>query len=98
MLIKKVDTAHPGKYDFTWNQEDFLKKTVPEGERFTHPDTGVTHLWRKGSFELVRKDTMEVLYSKVAEGSHLVDGKGGPEGKMAMFVEGLTDQSAASVQ
>lgn len=66
--------------------QDFLKATVPEGAGFVHPDTSEPHLWRKGAFELVRKDTMEVLYSKVAEGSHLVDGKGGPEGKLGSFM------------
>jgi len=91
MLTSKVNAACPGKFQFTWNEADILMKTVPAGEGFTHPDTGVTHLWRKGAFEVMRKDTGEVLYSKKAEGSHLVDGKGGPEGKLAQFIEVLKD-------
>jgi hypothetical protein len=54
---------------------------VPEGEAWED------NLWRKGAFEVVRKDTKAVLYSKKQEGSHLVDGKGGPEGKLSVFVE-----------
>ena len=42
---------------------------------------------RKGAFEVLRLDTKELLYSKKAEGSHLVDGKGGPEGKLGKFID-----------
>jgi hypothetical protein len=91
MLTSKVNAALPGKFLFTWNEADILKATVPAGEGFTHPDTGVSHLWRKGAFEVMRKDTGEVLYSKKEEGSHLVDGKGGPEGKLGQFVDFLTE-------
>lgn len=81
MLVSKANAVHPGKFDFTWNETDFLKETVPEGEAWED------NLWRKGAFEVTRKDTKAVLYSKKEEGSHLVDGKGGPEGKLNVFVE-----------
>jgi hypothetical protein len=35
---------------------------------------------------VLRLDTNELLYSKMATGEHLVDGKGGPEGKLGAFV------------
>ena len=38
------------------------------------------------AIEVLRTDTNELLYSKMAEGSHLVDGKGGPEGKLGSFI------------
>mmetsp|Transcript_40001 Transcript_40001/g.55602 ORF Transcript_40001/g.55602 Transcript_40001/m.55602 type:complete len:89 (+) Transcript_40001:266-532(+) len=80
MLVKKVEAAYPGKFDFTWNETDILKQTVPAGEGWEGA------LWRKGAFEIMRKDTGEILYSKKEEGSHLVDGKGGPEGKLSIFI------------
>lgn len=91
MLIKKVDAAYPGKFSFTMNTPEMLAATVPSGEGFVHPDTGVAHAWRKGAFEVMLVDTMELLYSKKEEGEHLVDGKGGPESKMAQFVNFLQE-------
>eukprot|EP00873_Tetraselmis_striata_P016946 jgi/Tetstr1/437210/TSEL_025940.t1 len=82
MLKSKVNAAYPGKFDITANEEDVLKQTVPEGAGWEGA------LWRKGAFEIMRKDTGEVLYSKLGEGAHLVDGKGGPEGKLTQFIEG----------
>ena len=32
MFIMKADAAHPGKFDFTYNVEQVLKDTVPEGK------------------------------------------------------------------
>ena len=61
------------------NSQEYLKQTVPEGEGWEGA------LWRKGAFEVLRKDTGMVLYSKKGAGEHLVDGKGGPEGKLGMF-------------
>ena len=39
-------------------------------------------------------DTDELLYSKKADGSHLVDGKGGPEGKLGKFIEEVMKAAA----
>lgn len=66
MLKSKVNAAYPGKFDITANEEDVLKQTVPEGAGWEGA------LWRKGAFEIMRKDTGEVLYSKLGEGAHLV--------------------------
>lgn len=48
---------------------------------------GENALWRKGSFEVMNMNTGELLYSKMATGTHLVDGKGGPEGALGQFVD-----------
>jgi hypothetical protein len=32
MLIDKADAAYPGKFTFTMNDNEILKKTVPEGQ------------------------------------------------------------------
>jgi len=94
LLIKKVDAAYPGKFDFRYNLEDVLKKTVPAGQGWYAENQadkpipgGENALWRKGSFEVLRMDTDELLYSKMATGTHLVDGKGGPEGALGKFVD-----------
>jgi hypothetical protein len=81
MLKAKVDAAFPGKFDITANEEAILRETVPEGAGWEGA------LWRKGAFEVMRKDTKEVLYSKLAAKEHLVDGKGGPEGNLTKFLE-----------
>ena len=92
--MDKTNEACPGKFDFTWNVESVLKETVPEGQGWYIENNaekpipgGETALWRKGSFEVMRLDTKEMLYSKKETGAHLVDGKGGPEGKLGKFIE-----------
>lgn len=94
MLMMKTDAAYPGKFDFRFNLESVLKETVPPGKGWYAENQaekpiegGENALWRKGSFEVMRMDTKELLYSKLATGEHLVDGKGGPEGKLGQFVE-----------
>ena len=89
MFIMKADAAHPGKFDFTYNVREVLQRTVPEGKGWYIENQaekpiegGENALWRKGAFEVLRLDTNELLYSKMATGEHLVDGKGGPEGKL----------------
>mmetsp|Transcript_1206 Transcript_1206/g.3986 ORF Transcript_1206/g.3986 Transcript_1206/m.3986 type:complete len:101 (-) Transcript_1206:290-592(-) len=93
MLISKADEAHPGKFDWTYNVDSVLRATVPNGKGWAIENQaekpipgGENALWRKGAFEVLRTDTNELLYSKMAEGSHLVDGKGGPEGKLGSFI------------
>ena len=93
MLIDKTNAALPGKFDFTMNDDEILKKTVPEGQGWAIENqadkpipNGENALWRKGAFEVTRLDTMEVLYSKKESGKHLVDGKGGPEGSLTKFI------------
>ena len=93
MLIMKADAAHPGKFDWSYNVTDVLKATVPAGKGWYAENQaekpiegGENALWRKGAFEVLRLDTNELLYSKMATGEHLVDGKGGPEGKLGAFV------------
>jgi hypothetical protein len=73
---------------------DVLKATVPAGKGWYAENQaekpiegGENALWRKGAFEVLRLDTNELLYSKMATGEHLVDGKGGPEGKLGQFVD-----------
>ena len=58
----------------------YLALTVPAGEDWEGKG------WRKGAFEVLRKDNGTILYSKKSAGEHLVDGKGGPEGKLSQFV------------
>ncbi|OUS42361.1 hypothetical protein BE221DRAFT_166 [Ostreococcus tauri] len=94
MLVDKTEAALPGKFEFTWNVESVLKETVPAGQGWYAENQaekpipgGEAALWRKGAFEVLRLDTKELLYSKKAEGSHLVDGKGGPEGKLGKFID-----------
>ena len=94
MFIMKADAAHPGKFDFTYNVREVLQRTVPEGKGWYIENQaekpiegGENALWRKGAFEVLRLDTNELLYSKMATGEHLVDGKGGPEGKLGTFVD-----------
>ncbi|KAK3270347.1 hypothetical protein CYMTET_21252 [Cymbomonas tetramitiformis] len=87
MFVKKIDAAYPGKFDVVWNVADILNATVPDGAGWENPDTQEKSLWRKGAFEIMRLDNGDLLYSKVNEGAHLVDGKGGPEGKLGLFVD-----------
>mmetsp|Transcript_35167 Transcript_35167/g.59265 ORF Transcript_35167/g.59265 Transcript_35167/m.59265 type:complete len:90 (-) Transcript_35167:301-570(-) len=79
MLIKKVDVEFPGKFAWTWNDPAVLQATVPAGDGWEGA------LWRKGAFEVRRMDTNSIMFSKMSAGEHLVDGKGGPESKMALF-------------
>ena len=76
------------------NDDGILKKTVPEGEGWYIENQaekpiegGDKAIWRKGAFEVLRLDTNELLYSKYNTGEHLVDGKGGPEGKLGSFID-----------
>eukprot|EP00982_Pelagococcus_subviridis_P009161 30904-Pelagococcus_subviridis.AAC.5 len=92
-LPPSADEAHPGKFDWTYNVDSVLRATVPNGKGWAIENQaekpipgGENALWRKGAFEVLRTDTNELLYSKMAEGSHLVDGKGGPEGKLGSFI------------
>jgi|TARA_B100000482_G_scaffold123460_1_gene89365 hypothetical protein len=94
MLIMKADQAHPGKFDWTYNVRDVLERTVPPGTSWKDVnqaekpiDGGDQAIWRKGAFEVLRLDNDELLYSKMSTGEHLVDGKGGPEGKLGSFVD-----------
>jgi len=96
MLIAKTDAAYPGKFAFMLNDDGILKKTVPAGEGWAIENQaekpiegGEKALWRKGAFEVLNLNTMDVLYSKKATGEHLVDGKGGPEGKLGQFVDNV---------
>ena len=96
MLIMKADAAFPGKFDWTYNVREVLERTVPEGKGWYLENQaekpiegGESALWRKGAFEVLRLDTNELLYSKMSAGEHLVDGKGGPEGKLGTFVENV---------
>ena len=88
----KADAAYPGKFTFTMNDNEILKKTVPEGQGWAIENqaekpipNGENALWRKGAFEVLRLDTNELLYSKKETGSHLVDGK--PGGALDVFIE-----------
>ena len=101
MFIDKTNEALPGKFDFTYNDDAVLKETVPEGQGWYLENQaekpipgGENALWRKGAFEVLRLDTKELPYSKKAEGSHLVDGKGGPEGKLGKFIEDVMKAQA----
>ena len=92
MLIDKADAAYLGKFTFTMNDNEILKKTVPEGQGWAIENqtekpipNGENALWRKGAFEVLRLDTNELLYSKKETGSHLVDGK--PGGALDVFIE-----------
>jgi len=94
MLVDKTEAECPGKFTFTTNVADVLRRTVPKGQGWAIENQaekpipgGENALWRKGSFEVLRLDTNELLYSKKATGEHLVDGKGGPEGKLGKFVQ-----------
>ena len=94
MLIMKADQAHPGKFDWTYNVRDVLERTVPAGTGWKDVnqadkpiDGGDQAIWRKGALEVLRLDNDELLYSKMSTGEHLVDGKGGPEGKLGSFVD-----------
>mmetsp|Transcript_925 Transcript_925/g.2186 ORF Transcript_925/g.2186 Transcript_925/m.2186 type:complete len:102 (+) Transcript_925:201-506(+) len=100
MLIAKADAAYPGKFQWILNDTDVLKKTVPAGKGWYAENQkdkpiegGESALWRKGSFEIMRMDNNDVLYSKIINGDHLVDGKGGPEGKLGQFVESVLKES-----
>jgi hypothetical protein len=93
MLVDKTEAECPGKFSFTYNDVEVLKATVPAGQGWAIENQaekpipgGENALWRKGSFEVLRLDTKELLYSKKATGEHLVDGKGGPEGKLGKFI------------
>jgi hypothetical protein len=93
MLISKTNDEHPGRFEFTYNDDEVLRRTVPPGQGWAIENNaekpipgGDKALWRKGAFEVRRLDTDEVLYSKKANGEHLVDGKGGPEGKLGKFI------------
>ena len=93
MLVDKTNEALPGKFDFTYNEREVLLATVPKGQGWYLENQadkpipgGENALWRKGAFEVLRMDTNELLYSKKATGEHLVDGKGGPEGKLGKFI------------
>ena len=93
MLIDKADEAYPGKFTFTMNVEEILRKTVPKGEGWAVENQaekpipgGENALWRKGSFEVLRLDTMELMYSKKATGVHMVEGK--PDGALFQFIQG----------
>ena len=101
MFIDKTNEALPGKFEFTYNVESVLKETVPEGQGWYLENQadkpipgGENALWRKGAFEVMRLDTKEVLYSKKESGSHLVDGKGGPEGKLGQFISQVMAKAA----
>jgi len=101
MFIDKTNEALPGKFEFTYNVESVLKETVPEGQGWYLENQadkpipgGENALWRKGAFEVMRLDTKEVLYSKKESGSHLVDGKGGPEGKLGKFISEVMAKAA----
>ena len=101
MFIDKTNDACPGKFDFTYNVEEVLRATVPEGQGWYVENNaekpipgGESALWRKGAFEVLRLDTDELLYSKKADGSHLVDGNGGPEGKLGKFIEEVMKAAA----
>jgi hypothetical protein len=101
MFIDKTNEALPGKFEFTYNVESVLKETVPEGQGWYLENQadkpipgGENALWRKGAFEVMRLDTKEVLYSKKESGSHLVDGKGGPEGKLGKFISDVMAKAA----
>ena len=92
MLIDNADAAYPGKFTFSMNDDEILKKTVPEGQGWAIENqaekpipNGENALWRKGSFEVLRLDTNELLYSKKETGAHLVDGK--PGGPLDVFIE-----------
>ena len=92
MLIDKADAAYPGKFTFSMNDDENLKKTVPEGQGRAIENqaekpipNGENALWRKGSFEVLRLDTNGLLYSKKETGAHLVDGK--PGGPLDVFIE-----------
>ena len=100
MLIMKADAAFPGKFDWTYNVREVLERTVPEGKGWYLENQaekpiegGESALWRKGAFEVLRLDTDELLYSKMSAGEHLVDGKGGPEGKLGSFVDTVLAQA-----
>jgi hypothetical protein len=71
MLVDKTNEALPGKFDFTYNEREVLLATVPKGQ---------------GWYLENQADKNELLYSKKATGEHLVDGKGGPEGKLGKFI------------
>jgi len=101
MLIAKADAAYPGKFVWTTNVTDVLKATVPAGKGWYLENQadkpipgGEDALWRKGAFELLRMDTNELLYSKMANGEHLVDVKGGPEGRLGSFVDDVLGRAA----
>mmetsp|Transcript_10780 Transcript_10780/g.37439 ORF Transcript_10780/g.37439 Transcript_10780/m.37439 type:complete len:86 (-) Transcript_10780:135-392(-) len=85
MLKMKLDQELPGKFSLVWNQEDVMSKRKEPGWD--------GHLWRKGAFEVTRLDTGDVLYSKLEEGSHLVDGK--PEGKLGEFINNVMSKQEA---
>ena len=92
MLIDKADAAYQGKFTFSMNDDEILKKPSRKdkgGLLKTKPrnrsQNGENALWRKGSFEVLRLDTNELLYSKKETGAHLVDGK--PGGPLDVFIE-----------
>mmetsp|Transcript_12354 Transcript_12354/g.30413 ORF Transcript_12354/g.30413 Transcript_12354/m.30413 type:complete len:84 (-) Transcript_12354:239-490(-) len=59
MLQERLQKVYPNKFVVRANQPDALMKHG-QGK------------WRVGSFEVVREDTGEKLYSKLDTGSHLV--------------------------
>lgn len=58
-----IDGEFPNTFEVYGNYEPYLKEYSPEGN------------WRKGSFEVRRTDTGELLYSKLETGEHLVEDK-----------------------
>mmetsp|Transcript_7209 Transcript_7209/g.23928 ORF Transcript_7209/g.23928 Transcript_7209/m.23928 type:complete len:97 (+) Transcript_7209:166-456(+) len=94
MLKMKLDAEYPGKFEVTTNDAAVLERTVPAGTGYVYEGETETMAWRKGAFEVRRLDTDEVLYSKLEAGEHLVDGKGGPEGKLTQWLAKLAPVAA----